>query len=300
MTFLLLFMSMSTTAFAKSNPDNTEIDALLEQRAQLICYEEYDKLPNIDQQLARLGVEKLTAEEVQERFIGDEVTPYVSAPVSNNVTWLSSRQDYTYNGVTYEIQTLIAQPNEQDSSLKQIGGRTISSTYKWQVGNMNLLSAIASAAIGSLPNANLVVTVYNALKGYISGISPATEISSTEITYAYAHTTTANFKYVKIKGESDDKQKLTYISTKGTTAINYQIPQFTYVNGTPYPQVINGNRILTSVPYQYGSDYNAIQAYNDVYAPTRSYVDRIEITGIESKRVSDIAPICPQFPLQIS
>lgn len=300
MTFLLLFMSMSTTAFAKSNPDNTEIDALLEQRAQLICYEEYDKLPNIDQQLARLGVEKLTAEEVQERFIGDEVTPYVSAPISNNVTWFSSRQDYRYNGVTYEIQTLIAQPNEQNSSLKQSGSRAISSTYKWKAGGMNLLSAVSLAAIGAIEHANLVVTVYNAVKDLISGISPTTEISSTEIIYTYAHTTTANFKYVKIKGQSDDSQKLTFISTKGTTAIGYQFPKFDYVGSSVSPNVIQGNRILTSIPYAYGSDYSAIQAYNDVYAATRSYVNRVEITGIESKRVSDIAPICPQFPLQIS
>lgn len=123
MTFVLLTMSLTTTTFANNNSNNSnKIDKLLEKRAELICLEKYDEVETVEKQLAALGVEELTPEEVEEKFINTgEVVPYVTVPVSNSVTWMSSRQTYSYNGVTYEIQTLTAQPNSKASCLKLSG-----------------------------------------------------------------------------------------------------------------------------------------------------------------------------------
>lgn len=141
MVTLLLSLSLTANVFAQSSVDsNSQIDELLENRAEFICLEQWDKVASIDQQLEQLGVEKLTAQEVAEHFAS--VTPYVSTPVSSNVTWLSSRTDYTYGGVTYEIQTLTAQPNQNNSNLKDSGSRAIASSYKWSAGVMNALSVV--------------------------------------------------------------------------------------------------------------------------------------------------------------
>ena len=203
----LLFISMTVSIFASTDVDNSVlIDNLLEDRAELIAQGKYDKLDIIDKQLEVLGVKKLTPQEVEE-LNKDDVVPYITKPVSNNVTWLSSRQDYTYNGTTYEIQTLIAQPNQNNSNLKIIGSRALASTYKWKAGAMNAISVLAEATYGELTGMSRVFTVYDTLNGMISGITRTTEISAAEIVYSYAHTTTASFKYIKVKGEADDKFK---------------------------------------------------------------------------------------------
>mgnify|MGYP004552855783 FL=1 len=125
MATILLALSFAVPVFAQESSDNSAlIDSLLEERAALICLEKWNEVDSLDQQLESLGVEKLTAAEVDERFGSiNGATPYVSTPASTNVTWLSSRTNYTYNGVTYEIQTLTAQPNQNNSNLK------ISGTY---------------------------------------------------------------------------------------------------------------------------------------------------------------------------
>lgn len=66
------------------------------------------------------------------------------------------------------------------------------------------------------------------------------------------------------------------------------------------PNVVQGSRIIYSVPAGYDSNFNAVKAYNDIYANTSAYVMSVEITGIESKTVSDISPVCPQFPAHIT
>lgn len=301
MVTLLLALSFTGTAFAQPSSDNSaQVDELMEKRAEAICLENWDEVSDIDRQLGKLGVEKLTPEEVEERFGNmDDIAPYVSTPVSGNVTWLSSRTDYTYGGVKYEIQTLTAQPNQNSSNLKNSGSRAVASTYKWSAGIMNALSVIGSTVAGEIPGASLALTVYDTASGFVSGISKTTEISSAEIVYSYAHTTTASFKYVKVKGKSDDSQSLTYISTKGTTAVGYQYPTFTYSGGSAKPNVIQGNRTINSTPTGYNSNLNAVKAYTDPYAARRAYVGSVKITGLESKSVSTIYPVCPEFPAHI-
>ena len=105
---------------------------------------------------------------------------------------------------------------------------------------------IGSGAAGSIPGASLVLTVYDTVNEFVSGISKTTEISKAKIMYSYSHATTASFKYVKVKGKADSTQKLTYISTKGTTAIGYQYPTFSYSGGTVTPNIIQDTRTVNS------------------------------------------------------
>lgn len=303
LSLLLLVMALPLNVSANEIPEDVlmqeEMNLLLDKRAELICLEKYDEVYEIDAQLASLGVEELTPQEVQEKFIDTNPMARVTVPVASNVNWYSTSFDYPYNGTTYTVQTLIAQANEKSSNLKESGSRAIASTYKWQAGFMNALTAFGSGLLGEIPGSSIYLTVYDTVSGAVSGISKTTEISSAEIVYSWSHVTTASFKYVKVKGQTDDYQSLTYISTKGVTAIGYQYPTFTYSGGTVKPNVIQGSRTINSTPIGYDSNLNAVKAYTDVYAPTRAYNDTVKITGLESKTVSNIYPVCPQFPLHI-
>lgn len=304
---LVLVVSMAVPAFSEpiTATDNATLDAMIDQlfdrRAELICLEQYDQLDAIDQQLAQLGVEKLAASEVAQIAAKgkSDAVPYVDVPDSGSVSWYSSRTNYTYDGITYEVQTLTAQPNSNSSNLKVSGSRSLSSTTTWTAGTMNALYVVGTSIAGNIPGASLVMTVLDTVSTFISGVSPTTVISNAEIVYSYAHTTTATFKYVKEAGVSDDYQELTYISTKGTTAVGYMYPTFDYDGGQVQPNVIQGSRTIYSTPSGYNSTYNAVVAYTDIYAQRTAYVTGVKITGIESKTVSSLSLLCPVSPLQV-
>ena len=72
-----------------------------------------------------------------------------------------------------------------------------------------------------------------------------------------------------------------------------------YSGGSVKPNVIQGNRTITSTPNGYNSNANAVKAYSDLYAAQFSYLESVKITGLESKSVSLIYPVCPRFPAHI-
>lgn len=165
---------------------------------------------------------------------------------------------------------------------------------------MNLVSTVAYSALGQLlKDASWILTVYDSIKAFISGVSPETEISDAEITYNYTHIATVVFKYVKPSGASDNEQELSHISTSGVTDIAYQYQALTY-SGILNSKSIQGNRQITSTPTNYNSDTDAVAAYCRSALSSGACVKSVTLTGIESKIVSKISPICPLSPTQIS
>lgn len=310
--FMSLILSavvlISTIQIGMQAAENSSIDlnVLFDKRADLICQGKYDELAELDEQLRALGVEKLTTGEVAAKFPAgttsplsgaNQLDPQVATPSSTNVDWFSSRTNYTYNNVRYEIQTLIAQPNESNSVLKSTGVKALSSTYNWKAGFMNLVSVAASTAASKINS--LAVTVFEAVKAFATGISKETVITSAEAAYTYSNVTTVSFKYVKVSGKTDDAQILSYISSKTETAVGYQFPKFIYGGNTVRPNIISGTRSLYSTPSGYNSDYNAVVAYANPSASRRNFVDHVTITGIETKMVSNIPCPCPEYPMAL-
>ncbi|MCI9078471.1 MAG: DUF507 family protein [Lachnospiraceae bacterium] len=296
-TLLLMIIFIPAVADAEEIFDNSvKIDSLLEERARMICQERYNEIDYIDQQLKELNVEKLTQQEVDERFGNNQNLPYAVVPSSKNITWFSNRTNYAYGSKIYEIQTLIAQPNENDSGLKKSGSRVISSTYRWEAGFMNALSTLALDTAGRVVGNSLALTVYNTASSFLSNLKTTTEISSAKIIYSYSHTTTASFKYIKEKGQSDSNQFLAYISTSGVTSVGYQYPTFDYAGGTVTPNVIQGSRVINSIPDGYNSNSVAVNAYVSGNNTAYNFLTSVKITGLESKNVSNILPVCPMAP----
>lgn len=103
--------------------------------------------------------------------------------------------------------------------------------------------------------------------------------------------TTASFKFVKKKGQSDNSQFLSYVSTNGVTAVGYQYPTLT-CNGVSKPNIVQGNRTVTSMPSGYNSNANAVRSYATTGRMSQLCVSNVTITGIESKSVSKISTPC--------
>lgn len=316
---VLVIASMQINVFALENVDdasnitdnqtNMEIQDLLDKRAEVLSQENIDinQLNAIDISLHGLGVEFLSPTEVNNLFLKsknnidiERVITQVSPPTSNKNTWMSWRSDYTYNGVVYNAQSLVAQPKSSSSRLSNIGSRTITFGRNWKAGAYNVISSVATSAAGNIPGASLALGFYDAVKSFVTGINTTTEVDVPHVTYSWSNTTTAMFTYIRKKNESDDSQILSLVSTKTVTAVGYQIPTFAYKNSNGTfvmtPKVIQGNRTINATPTGYGRLDNAVMGYNAGGGPRKITVGNIRISGPESNTVQTIYPCNPQFP----
>jgi len=337
--------SSALTVSASSYPENEaanlssyeqEIENLFDQRAAVLAQifreqsvqtqsSRIDALNSIDMQLARKGVTFLSLDEVYAQFpetksnkelslsgqtMGElqegAQTPRVEVPDSAVNTWASYRSTYTYNGISYNIQKLIAQPTDPSSPLAEANSRTVTFSRNWQAGAVNVISTFAEAGLGALvgeiPSASFALTFLDAVESFITGISTTTEVDVPHIVYSWSLVTTASFMYVRQSNQTDDYQWLSLICTKTTTEVGYQLPSFGYVNsnGTSVltPEVIQGRRTINNTPNSYNSNSLAVSAYNSVSGgPLRNCIGSVDITAPEGKRVEKIYPCCPAFPL---
>lgn len=325
MSVVLLFSVISpSTSYAaeENNSDDTKelqiIHELYAQRAALLLEQEQNQKQNklsngdkeeyytselkeIDASLERLGVDFLTDEQVKEFMEKEEsqngVQPQVAVPSQGNVDWSTYRTTLTRNGKSYEVQRLVAQPNYKASNLKESAYKGLRSTYNWKAGVMNVAELTADSLVGLIPGSGLVVGVYDAAKGFVSGISKETVIEDVDIVYAYGQTTTAIFSYVKESGKSDSTQIMTYISTSVIANVGWQWPTFTYVDEygrqVLRPNIVQGSRTINQYPPGYDNTSLAVDAFLNPSAQRKSVVNRVKYTGIEKKVLGYIYPVNP-------
>lgn len=281
----------------------TQIDELLTKRAELICLEEYENIEHINEKLEELGVEQLTPEEVNAKFIRNtEMVPYAYVPTASNVTWSSVESECHYLNKTYTVQILIAQANEKDSNLKSKGRRIVGNAYNMKAGAECALEVLTyntlSDVAGNIPGMSLSLTILEMSKAFMEGYSGETEVSCEEPVYDYLHVTTAKFYYVKPGGASDDSQRLSYITTMGVTSVGCQWGQFISSNGQIIPEIIQNKKTVTTVPMGYSSEYNAAKAYVNG-TKDLSCVSHVEIKGLKKQSVFDVYFLPPVSPSSI-
>lgn len=298
-----------------------EIQLLLDERAAILSnsFLENDNmdlrltdLEAIDSKLCECGVEFLSDEQAKNMLLqmqnntssenGGQVygIDRVEPPDTGVNVWMTYRSTYTSNGVSYNIQRLVAQPKRPNSPLKDSGNRTLNYTVNWAAGAENLISSVSESVAGEIiPGASIVLSIYDAVRSFISGLSSTTEVSAPEIVYTWATTITATFIYVRLETESDSAQWLSSISTKTETSVSYSIPNFcTEADGSLHPKVVQGERMIYSTPSRYANIADAVDAYNGVYpCPILNEVYNIRISGPENKNVEVIYPCNPNSPL---
>lgn len=320
MTVIMTASFLSIHSFAEQPDDKeTVINALVDQRRSAALSIEVDggqgldtsefeaQIEEIDEQLACMGVETLTSQEVLEQFNDNDegVAAYAALPESENVFWFTYRNNITYDGVAYEVQTLLAMVKDGESSnLRETGAVVLQNKNKWEASALNVWKLTAKNGLYYYLNSNrytqIAKNIYEYGKAFISGLSEKTVIKNVKAVYTYNVFTTASFKCVKKKGDPDSKQMMTYISTSCEVALSGNFPTFYYDgNGVNHPDIITFKEKIIARPIGYSSDYNAVKAFTSIYEPTRAYVDGLDIYGLEGRKLITVCKMRPQFPAHI-
>ena len=104
-----------------------KIKELYLQKSTLLTQEPVDqtKIDEVNEKLKSHGVEFLTVEQVKAKTTNSVeelsgVQPLAAIPSQSNIEWSSYRDTVSRQGVNYEVQHLIAQPNGKSSNLKEL------------------------------------------------------------------------------------------------------------------------------------------------------------------------------------
>lgn len=305
-------------ADSKSQSINTEkqIQQIYDERASVLAERKEGYLQKYDElgkELESLGVKFLTPEEVQEKMeiakrtyqdsYPDSVSPYVVSPSNNNYAWSSFRNTWVKNGVTYEVQHLTAEATSRPSILWETGGIVIEKNNSFQAAVQNLAITVAKAGASALYEPiGIAISVYDAVKDLINdaNFDKQTEVTNIMANYTYGWYESIDFMYVKKVGESDDKQKLTFISSSVSGSMSWTIPKFTYKKSSGAIQSLSFSTSQKSFNYYDTTAHRngsfAVAAYLDPYAPRNAYVTYAEMKGIDNKTVRLVPVATPASP----
>ncbi len=256
----------------------------------------------IDKQLSGLGVESLTTEEVLERFGENDagIMPYVLTPKSDNIYWYTWRSTVTTLYDRYEVQTLTASvKGGKPSKLLETGAVVLQNKKNWKAGALKVLGLTGKKGVTYLLNQNSVTKIaknaYDYAKAYIKGLSAKTVITNVRATYSYNAYTTASFKYVKKDGDPDSSQRCTYISTKCEVALHGSFPTFVCKNGINHPKIVTFDETIIASPNTFNNNMAAVNAFRSPFAPTRAYLNGIDLYGLENKKLVTVGALRPEF-----
>lgn len=299
--FCMIFVTLSlqTPAYAEDDRE-LRINQLMEQRAEAICADDVERIAEIDEQLANLDVVDLSTEEVMEIFAdNDSSERWLTPPDSPNVDWKSFQSTVISNGKTYETQTLLAQPKNELSNLRIDRRNEVDTSLQWKAGAMNAVQVLVSASVAKVTGKDLIVTMYDTLKGFITGLTKETEFIGAAAQYTCETIETVSLIYVRKKGQSGNQAlTLSHLSSTCLTSIGYQCNKMRFVNGTAVPDIDQKKWKLTSTPDGYNSATRAVTSFQKSIT-TRSFVENVEIRGLEKKIVTNIFPITPEGPAHI-
>lgn len=239
------------------------------------------KISQIEEQLAELGVKKLSEAEVDILLENNEnVSARVSQPESTDtVTWfLQSYEDYEYNSEIYDVQRLIAVGKNPGGLL--VTGEDNAKIYS---GQELLANAVTTAVSIYVQKAIGLIPIYGWTPyELLFSNSPSNVFNSNYVTHRCVSTIV--FTYVKKASQTEDAYSLSFFSNSITFAIHahgasvvdsvpstYSVEKTETVSSDNYSlipsaiQAYNGNRGR----YDYITSY-VIESYDGKYSKTIS------------------------------
>lgn len=217
-----------------------KINNLLDERTYFAIEHPDDTigLDEIDEQLQELGVEFLDDYEVQQLMqseLSDRAIPYASVPATSpNNTWMTyTTSNYAYNGKKYNIQTVVVNPKNIKSKLANEATATIlypdESKFNLSAGALSILKSVAGTVGGEVSGiVPASITFYDAFMASISGLQTTSIVKFPKIVYNYDIRVSAIFEFVRLEGQPESSQTLTYIHTKALGSISSTVNSGNY------------------------------------------------------------------------
>ena len=289
LTICLLFNCVAYAGSAAvMDPDEKLriIEGLLEERWHAASQGDTDTVDKINQQLQSLQVEELTTADMVAKLYGDaDAVPMFDLPTSNNKTWTTTRLTYHVDGVAYEVQYVYASPiaNTDTALIDELSAdvrRDVAYDIATTAYNLIVLTATTFTHMDKVQKA--VVTIAEYLEVLLGGINlPTTVYRGSRIAYNAVNYTFLKLAFVKLASETDDAQKLQFITSYTETHIQCAfLQQCTNEEGHPDTIEVSGKYVAIHRAAEYQRPvYYIVSDYLNEESLRTNYVYTVPIYG---------------------
>ena len=201
-------------------------EELHEERLRLMDDYENNKsqIEAIDEELEKRGEEVISEEELHNKILnsnrnqGKDVPSLAYDPgYVSGVRWTSKRYNQVYAGQVYEIQEILGESTDSETSKlcktetktsQKTGSFKAGSTTIWKFTAQSLVTAILDSAA---PGFGTGISLFTLLSSYDKNITTSSSLKYICLSYIVSIYVNEKFVFVKRLGESDNSQILCYV-----------------------------------------------------------------------------------------
>lgn len=264
---------------------SNKIDNLRNEKTRCIKDKKWDRVEEIQQELEELGVRPMNETEVAELLDSKQMADYIGTSNTDNAgisllaipdmpasssaaCWSENIYHLVYNGIVYKITEYVATEDVQNGVLYGTSMETTYTTTLKDVKNKSITSSLirgvattglSVASFFSVPVAivSLGLTVYDACKSMVSGLSNTDTVSNITASYTLDVINEMVFLFVHRYNYSASDAIMAYAGNKIISDIAVCIPKAVLKSNKVVPKVLTiaGNTL------EYTSDFysNRIQ-----------------------------------------
>lgn len=294
---------------AEADVLDTTIRELLGQRARLQLRMFYDskesissqrslstsaELNSVNQKLTALGVKHVDITELSELMPESAdimFTSEIEKPVDGDCTWSMWTTTVSYtNGYQYNVTTLCAEANSEDSPLYNCASKTIHAAPGLQAGNCDFLITTAVGATGII--GTVATTFYSAFRAVYSALSTSTVINNIRAVYIWQTHNTVYYRYVK-PVNADTEYELVYMDNVLDTVVHCTVPTVTFGNN------VNMSFDDVEISKEYAPSGSHVQNAVNCYVSQgqrHNFVESLLLEGIDGEYITRLYPCSPLDP----
>ena len=80
-----------------------------------------------------------------------------------------------------------------------------------------------------------------------------------------------------------------------TSALHSSFPTFVCKNGINHPKIVTFDETIIASPNTFNNNMAAVNAFRSPFAPTRAYLNGIDLYGLENKKLVTVGALRPEF-----
>lgn len=277
-----------------------EVDLLMERQAEALLRKDTALYEEIDRELEQRGVKEVSLNEVI--ALTGSVPAFdgyaTNAAAASSATFRTVYSAYITGGKSYDVMRVYATPTGSTGTLYQTGVTAVKNTASATAIGMQFAKIAVSTVAGIASDTiGTIQSVYDALKGMISVLSPTATITDIQTSYTWSAAETCVFVYFK-SPTIPEMWNLKGQYSKATASVATATPVLKVSGSSVIANTITRVYNGSATPANYDSTLKAFQAYTEggTYV---SAISKITVTGIQGKTVKTINLANPEIPALI-
>lgn len=279
----------------------SEIDDLMEKKCETLIQKDNTNYENINNELEEKGVETTSLSQII-KLTGEVPKLDSDAGTEQNLraasaaTFQTKYSTYTYKNKKYKVMRVYATPNGKTGPLYKTGNSTVKNSKSLEATAMEVIKIISSNAIGYVNKPlSITQTAYSIASEFSNYLSKTSVVNDIKGSYTWAVAETCVFVYFQsptISGAWNLKGQY----SKASVAVGVSIPTLKAKGKKAIAKILQKSYNKTVTPQNYNSTQKAFEAYKNGGTYKAIGVSKINITGIEGKKVGTIKLSNPPSP----